>query len=154
MNAIDPSTPWGVVLQLQKTVATATRRSARSLADEEALDAAIEMAASGAASLRTIGNLPRNRAVKHRARIGREVDSPEMDFPTSATEPGETAAARELATQTIRLLSPGEFDLFADLATGMSFDEVAIKTGVPAGTLKARASRARTRIRAVLRAAA
>ncbi len=143
MTAIS-SGPWATVLVLQRA-ASLPAVGPRVFGYDEALEVVLDGIMTGdVPSRQAIKNLCANRAGKdrHRRRLARRhTDGERLECPADAID------ARRLMMFVRTVLTEAEFNVLAELVDS-SYEEVAMASGVPVGTIKARAARARARARA------
>ena len=143
--------PWDELARIQAEVAddkprTRARRQALDDAYSVVLD---ELDKHTDASLkRRFANLVSNRRRKFRERRAIEKfltrGVTEAD---DALDPVETLSRREAAAQVLNEVGPGEQALLWAVAEGRSYEDLASEAGEPSGTIKARVSRLRNRLR-------
>ncbi|HEX7666180.1 MAG TPA: sigma-70 family RNA polymerase sigma factor [Polyangiaceae bacterium] len=101
-----------------------------------------------------IATIARRRLIDRRRRIVRRAETPASEnvriLPDGGVGP-ETSAEAKIAARALESLRPEQRDVVL-MATcqGLSHDEIATKTGLPLGTVKAHARRGLARIRAAL----
>jgi hypothetical protein len=137
------SGPWAVVLRLQHAVAFPFAGH-RVFGCDDALEVVLDGIAAGAVpEPQTIKNLCANRAGKdrHRRRLARQFASGDAEVDVI-----DAVHTRRLVAFARSVLGERDFAMLLDLAD-CSYDEVAAARGLPVGTLKARAARARSRVR-------
>lgn len=143
--------PWDELARIQAEVAddkprTRARRQALDDAYSVVLD---ELGEHTAASLRQrFSNLVSNRRRKFRERRAIEKFLVRGDTEADdALDPVEILSRREVAAQVLTEVGPGERALLWAVAEGRSYEDLAAEAREPAGTIKARVSRLRTRLR-------
>lgn len=150
-NAREP--PWDELTHIQSIV---EKQRPSSPAEMHGIDEAYTMVVSEvtehtAQSLRRrFWNLVSNRVPKYRRRNAIENRLAWGTPAEGARDPIEVLVQLELVSIVQTEVEPGEDMLLWGVATGRSYEELASAMGVPVGTLKARASRLRRRLRATL----
>jgi DNA-binding NarL/FixJ family response regulator len=152
--AEDPAFPWDVFLELQQSTDTAII-TARSHAADEALSTILNEWACGKASStaddirQRFVSLRASRSKKYRARAGAEESLIHHEVNRyHVADSFEIAAYRELSGRLLDEITISDRELVVEiLGEGHEYHEVAARLSVPVGTVKARISRARNRLR-------
>ena len=101
-----------------------------------------------------IATIARRRLVDRRRRIVRRDETPASENVRQMPAPGATpeiCAEASIATRVLMMLRPEQRDvLWMATCQGLSHEEIATRTGMPLGTVKAHARRGLARIRAAL----
>jgi hypothetical protein len=143
---LDTPSPWGIVASLQRA-ASAPRVDDRVRGIEDALDAVVGMIELGQPILaNVVKNLGSNRAAKARAR--RRISATYL-APIADHRSSDRIETRQMLCLARTLLGESEFALLVD-AVCDSYVDAARDHGVPVGTVKARVSRSRARLRAAM----
>lgn len=154
MNEVLPF-PWNTLRRLQ-AVTDSTIVNARTNGREEALCLLVEELALGKipssaeAMERRYRTLSSNRAVKYRNRKSlAEQVAYELQAKHAEQDPAELMTVRQVTAVVLERVEQEEWELLQLLSEEATYSEVAGKLTVPIGTLKARVSRLRHRLRAI-----